>query len=143
MRRWVDEGTLSTADRSVSLWWEVLAFVTLTLAEVLISITGLELAFVVAPASMKSFVTALWLMTVTIANFFINAPVGRLYSTMSPGNYHLMLTGLMVVVIGVFYVVAKRFNQLGVEQDAAMKAAALEPVDVDRIEGPVEPKHDK
>ena len=48
---------------------------TVVSAEVLISITGLELAFVVAPSSMKSFVTALWLMTVAIANFFINAQV--------------------------------------------------------------------
>jgi POT family proton-dependent oligopeptide transporter len=121
---WINAGATSTAERKVSLWWEVLAFITLTLAEVLISITGLELAFVVAPSSMKSFVTALWLMTVAIANFFINAPVGRLYSTMSPGNYHLMLTGLMVVVIAVFYVVSQRFNQMAIEQKAAEEAAA-------------------
>lgn len=123
IRRWIDEGATSTAARKVSLWWEVLAFVTLTLAEVLISITGLELAFVVAPASMKSFVTALWLMTVAIANFFINAPVGRLYSTMSPGDYHLMLTGLMVVVIVVFFFVAIRFNKLARDQEEAQKSA--------------------
>lgn len=123
IRRWIDEGATSTAARKVSLWWEVLAFVTLTLAEVLISITGLELAFVVAPASMKSFVTALWLMTVAIANFFINAPVGRLYSTMSPGDYHLMLTGLMVVVIVVFFFVAMRFNKLARDQEEAQKSA--------------------
>ncbi|MBM3993069.1 MAG: MFS transporter [Planctomycetes bacterium] len=120
---WIEKGATSTAARSVSLWWEVLAFITLTLAEVLISITGLELAFVVAPQSMKSFVTACWLMTVAIANFFINAPVGRLYSTMSPGNYHLMLTGLMVVVIVAFYFVAQQFNQMAAEQEAAEKAA--------------------
>ncbi|MBI1832636.1 MAG: MFS transporter [Planctomycetes bacterium] len=131
LRRWIEQGATTTAARGVSLWWEVLAFVTLTLAEVLISITGLELAFVVAPQSMKSFVTALWLMTVAIANFFINAPVGRLYSTMSPGNYHLMLTGLMVVVIVVFYFVAIRFNQLAAEQEAAQKAAALKSAEVE------------
>jgi len=125
MRRWIDEGAASTVTRPVSLWWIVLAFVTLTLAEVLISITGLELAFVVAPPNMKSFVTALWLMTVTIANFFINAPVGRLYTVMSPGDYHLMLTGAMVAIIVVFYFVALRFNQMAVEQEAAMKAASL------------------
>ncbi len=117
MRRFV------TPENKVTLWWEVVAFVFLTMAEVLISVTGLELAFVVAPSSMKSFVTALWLMTVAIANFFINAPVGRLYNTMTPGNYHLMLTGLMVVVIVVFYFVAQRFNQMAEEQKAAEKSA--------------------
>ena len=132
LRQWVDQGATSVKERSVSIWWEVLAFTMLTLAEVLISITGLELAFVVAPQSMKSFITALWLMTVAIANFFINAPVGRLYSnpfpgtthTMSPGEYHLMLTGLMVVVIVVFYIVSLRFNQLADEQKAAELSAA-------------------
>lgn len=119
LQGWVNAGATSIRARSVSIWWEVLAFITLTLAEVLISITGLELAFVVAPKSMKSFITALWLMTVAIANFFINASVGRLYSTMSPGAYHLMLTGMMVVVIAVFYFVALRFNQLADEQKAA------------------------
>ena len=43
---------------------------------------------------------------------------------MSPGEYHLMLTGLMVVVIVVFYIVSLRFNQLADEQKAAELSAA-------------------
>jgi dipeptide/tripeptide permease len=128
-----------TPENKVTLWWEVAAFVLLTLAEVLISVTGLELAFVVAPASMKSFVTALWLMTVAVANFFINAPVGRLYNTMSPGNYHLMLTGMMVVVIVVFYFVSQRFNQMAEEQQKAQEAAGLPPDEQPWLPKSVEP----
>ena len=52
----------------VSLWWQVWAFVVITLAEVLISVTGLELAFTAAPKSMKGFVTGCWLLTVGVAN---------------------------------------------------------------------------
>jgi len=48
----------------VSLTWQAFAYLLLTVAEILISVTGLELAFVVAPQSMKSFVTGMWLLTV-------------------------------------------------------------------------------
>ena len=109
----------------VTIWWEVLAFVLLTSAEVLISVTGLELAFVVAPPSMKSFVTAMWLLTVGLANLFINAPLGRLYAYMPPGSYFAILAGIMVAVMIAFYFVAQRFTQASQAQEDNQKAAAL------------------
>jgi dipeptide/tripeptide permease len=57
-------------ENKVTIWWQVLAFLILTIAEILISITGLELAFDAAPKSMKGFVTSLWLLTVFLANVF-------------------------------------------------------------------------
>src|SRR5262249_24080542 len=51
-----DEYTVSA--NKVSILWQALAYLLLTVAEILISVTGLELAFVAAPQSMKSFVTA-------------------------------------------------------------------------------------
>ncbi len=104
-RRVVEESS------KVTIWWEVLAFVLLTIAEVLISVTGLELAFVIAPKSMTSFVTGMWLLTVGLANLFINAPVGRLYAHMSPGSYFALLAGMMLAVMFAFFFVAQRFNR--------------------------------
>jgi POT family proton-dependent oligopeptide transporter len=95
----------------VSAWWQILAYFILTLAEILISVTGLELAFVAAPQTMKSFVTACWLVTVGMANLFINAPVTRLYPSMEPGTYFFMLSGAVVVVIVLFIPLAARFNR--------------------------------
>ncbi len=111
-----EDGTPATErfvpeDQKVTIWWQVLAFFVITIAEVLISITGLELAFVAAPKTMKSFVTALWLVSVGIGNLFFNAPVGRLYPVMTPGAYFMMLAGMMVVVTVAFYFVASRFNR--------------------------------
>jgi dipeptide/tripeptide permease len=120
-----DRKRVVAPSEKVTLWMEVLAFVVLTLAEVLISVTGLELAFVVSPVSMKGFVTALWLLTVGLANLFINAPIANLYETMAPAPYFAMLTGLMVAVIVVFYFVAKRFNALGEEQARLAREADL------------------
>jgi dipeptide/tripeptide permease len=102
----------------VTVWWQVLAYLILTVAEILISVTGLELAFVAAPATMKSFVTACWLAVVFLANLLINAPITRLYPLMAPGVYFAMLGAAMAVVIVVFLPIAAKFNRMMAEQAA-------------------------
>jgi POT family proton-dependent oligopeptide transporter len=103
----------------VSLVWQMLAYLALTVAEILISVTGLELAFVAAPKNMKSFVTGMWLVTVGLANLFLNVPVTRLYSVMNPGLYFGLLAISLVVVAVAFIFVAKRFNRLMEMEKAA------------------------
>ena len=108
----------------VTVWWQILAFLVLTLAEILISVTGLELAFVAAPPTMKSFVTACWLVTVGMANLFINAPITRLYPLMDPGPYFAMLAVALCVVAVAFVPVAAKFNRGMAAADAAAKEEA-------------------
>ena len=93
-----------------SVWWMAFAFLILTVAELLISVTGLELAFTAAPASMKGFVTGCWLLTVFIANLAINAPLADLYPVMKPSIYFLLLTAMGAAVTFIFTIVARRFN---------------------------------
>ena len=88
----------------------VLAYIVITAAEILISITGLELAYVVAPRSLSGFVTACWLATVGLANLAINKPVSGLYATMTPSDYFLMLAVAGAVVTVLFIPVARRFD---------------------------------
>lgn len=114
---WVEPG------QRVSVWWQVLAFLIITVAEILISVTGLELAFVAAPQSMKSFVTACWLAVVFLANLLINAPITRLYPKMEPATYFIMLAGAMVVVLVIFVPVAKQFNRAMADAKAKEDAA--------------------
>ncbi len=95
----------------VTVWWQVLAFLIITVAEILISVTGLELAFVAAPKTMKSFVTACWLAVVFLANLLINAPITQLYQHMKPGVYFAMLAVAMAAVVLVFIPVAGQFNR--------------------------------
>ena len=116
-------GKYTKPENRVSVWWMALAFFVITIAEVLISVTGLELAFVVAPQSMKGFITACWLMTVAIANFFINAPIADLYPEMHPGNYFLMLTGAGLLVAALFVPVSRKFNAAMEKQKAETAAA--------------------
>jgi dipeptide/tripeptide permease len=108
-------------ENKVTIWWQVLAFFIITIAEILISITGLELAFVAAPKSMKGFVTSLWLLTVFLANVF-NTPLAYLYPVMNPGLYFALLAGLLILVAIAFFFVALRFNRLVKEQEEAAKA---------------------
>ncbi len=106
------------ADR-ISVWWQVFAYLILTIAEILVSITGLELAFVAAPATMKSFVTACWLAVVFLANLLINAPITQLYPMMPPGIYFAMLGGAMLAILAIYAPIASRFNRMMAEQKAA------------------------
>lgn len=99
--------------KRVTIWWQVLAYLILTIAEILISVTGLELAYVIAPPTMKSFVTACWLFTVFLANALINAPLTRLYPVMDPSSYFAMLAVALLIVWIIFIPVSRQFNNVG------------------------------
>jgi POT family proton-dependent oligopeptide transporter len=104
-------GFLTSGGHRVSILWEVGAYILITCAEVCISVVGLELAFTAAPESLKSFVTACWLVTVFFGNM-LNAQMTPLYSKswMQPGWYFSILTLLAAVITVAFYFVARRFN---------------------------------
>src|SRR5262249_53575617 len=99
----------------VTVWWLVFAYTMITIAEVLISVTGLELAYTAAPKSMTGMVTACWLLTVGLANLLINAPVTRLYARMQPMSYFGMLSATLLIVSVAFLFMARRFNQYAQE----------------------------
>jgi POT family proton-dependent oligopeptide transporter len=52
------------AGHTVSVWWQILAYVVLTASEVLVSITALEFSYKQAPLRMKSFIMALYLLSI-------------------------------------------------------------------------------
>ena len=77
-------GFLATPEHKVPVLWEIVAYVIITVAEICISVSGLELAFTAAPKAMKSFVTACWLLTVFFGNIF-NAQITQFYGKIPPG----------------------------------------------------------
>lgn len=102
---------LASSGAKVSVWWQIWAYLLLTIAEILISVTGLELAYSIAPQGLKSFVTAMWLAVVGVANLAINAPVTRLYGVMPPAVYFGLLALLLLVVAAAFTRVARRVEK--------------------------------
>jgi POT family proton-dependent oligopeptide transporter len=59
------------AGEHVHVGWQLLAFVVLTLAEVMVSITGLEFAYTQAPRRMKSLLMGFWLLAVSLGNILV------------------------------------------------------------------------
>lgn len=56
------------AGSALHIGWQMVSYVLLTLAEVMVSITGLEFAYSQAPARMKSTIMSLWLLTTAVGN---------------------------------------------------------------------------
>ncbi len=61
------------AGHVVSVWWQILAYAVLTAGEVLVSITALEYSYKQAPLTMKSFIMALYLLSVSAGNLLTAA----------------------------------------------------------------------
>ena len=55
----------------VHVSWQAIGYVLITLAEVMISVTGLEFAYTQAPKRMKSQIMSFWMLTVTIGNLIV------------------------------------------------------------------------
>lgn len=103
-------GFLAEHTGKVSVMWEVVAYLLITVAEICISVVGLELAFTAAPKSMKSFVTACWLLTVSFGNLG-NALFTPYYTTIGPGWFFGVLALVMVPVTLAFVFVARQFHR--------------------------------
>ncbi|MFL5242567.1 MAG: peptide MFS transporter [Gemmataceae bacterium] len=103
----------------VSAWWMVLGYFVLTVGEILVYGTGLELAYTAAPGNMKGFVTACFLVTNTLGNL-INSQLSPLYKKDIPESQFFALTaGIVVVAAVAFYFVGQRFNRNPSEEAAA------------------------
>lgn len=60
---WIDGGLRP------SVAWQFLAYVIVTAAEIMVSITGLEFSYAQAPKTMKSVIMAVWLLSVSLGNY--------------------------------------------------------------------------
>jgi POT family proton-dependent oligopeptide transporter len=112
----VDRAEQSAAQARISVWWQLIPYVIITAAEICISVVGLELAFAAAPAAMKSFVTACWLLAVFFGDL-LNAQITPLYNetvlgfTLAPGPYFAAFAVLMIPVTLAFLLIAQQFNR--------------------------------
>lgn len=98
-----------------SISWQVLAYVLLTAAEVMVSITCLEFSYTQAPNSMKSIVMSFYMLSVSLGNFItagVNAVISNADgSSKLPGaSYYWFFTGMMLVAAVVFIGVALTYR---------------------------------
>ncbi|MCX7428679.1 MAG: POT family MFS transporter [Planctomycetia bacterium] len=102
--------------------WQLLAYILLTVAEIMVSITCLEFSYTQAPKKMKSLVMGVYLLAISLGNFFASAvnffiqnPDG---SSKLPGaSYYWFFTALMAVVAILFVPVAACYREKTYIQD--------------------------
>jgi POT family proton-dependent oligopeptide transporter len=82
--------------------WQLAAYVVITAAEILVSITCLEFSYTQAPPQMKSFVMSLYLLSVSLGNQFTAAvnwliEIAGGTSTLTGASYYWFFTGCMTL----------------------------------------------
>lgn len=100
------------AGATLSLAWQVLPYTVLELGEVLLSASGLEFAYAQAPASLKSVVMSLWLLTTAVGNFLVAVITTVNARLVHADGVHefLFYAVLMLAVAGLFAVLASRYR---------------------------------
>ncbi len=116
-----------TAGEKPSLFWQIPAYVMLTAAEIMVSVTGLELFYTQAPNRMKSFIMSLYMAAVTLGNLFtswVNAAIQRPDgSVMLEGaDYYLFFAGAMFATAVLFVLYAVRYKEQRFVQGEAAPA---------------------
>jgi POT family proton-dependent oligopeptide transporter len=98
-----------------SVWWQILAYLFITTAEILISITCLEFSYTQAPPRLKSFVMALYLCSVSLGNLFtslVNAWIeqNKGSSTLDGAAYYWFFVKCMAITAVLFVFVARFYR---------------------------------
>jgi POT family proton-dependent oligopeptide transporter len=79
----------------VHVGWQLIPYFIITLAEVMVSITGLEFAYSQAPKKMKSVIMGFWLLNVTIGNLLVALLAG--FKGLPLVTFFFVFAGLMMV----------------------------------------------
>jgi proton-dependent oligopeptide transporter, POT family len=106
IERWI------VAGETPNVGWLLLAYVLLTAGEVMVSITALEFSYTQAPKRMKSFIMAVFLLSITLGNVFtavVNAVIMQPDGTsrLAGPSYYWFFVGVMAVTAILFIPVAR------------------------------------
>ena len=100
-----------------SIVWQLLAFVVITAAEVMVSITCLEFSYTQAPLKLKSLIMGLFLLSVSLGNgftalvnFWIQNPDGSV--ALTGPEYYWFFAGVMFMVACLFLFVVGRYQEM-------------------------------
>lgn len=104
-----------------SIGWQVLAYMIMNVAEIMIAVTCLELSYTRAPKVLKSVVMAGFMFSVSLGNVFtslvnyvIRRPDGS--SALEGASYYLFFVGVMALAVVVFALVCGRMQDITLMQ---------------------------
>ena len=120
-----------SAGQRISVVWQVLPYIVLTVGEILVSVTGLEFAYTQAPLTMKSVIQSFWNLTTAAANlavalasaFAVFRGTGLFFYY--AGFAYLAAAGLALVARR--YKVVEWYQRTPAPQPASRDAALAEP----------------
>jgi POT family proton-dependent oligopeptide transporter len=113
------QGAIQTSGLGqVHALWQVIPYFIMTVAEVLVSITGLEFAYTQAPRAMKSTIMSFWLLCVTFGNLLV-AFLAPLQKTVTLSSFFWLFAALMVGAAAIFLVLASFYRGKTYLQHAA------------------------
>ena len=96
----------------LNVMWQFFPYLVITIAEVMISITGLEFAYTQAPRSMKSTIMSIWLLTVFFGNM-ITAYVSKVNVFPVGSTGYFMFFAVLMGVFGfIFMYMGKNYKDL-------------------------------
>ncbi|MFV1983903.1 MAG: POT family MFS transporter [Thiohalomonadales bacterium] len=103
------------AGQSPNIIWQLLAFLLITIAEIMVSITCLEFSYTQATTKMKSLVMAFFLLSISLGNLFTSAVNFIIQnddgsSKLEGADYYLFFTVLMLITAILFTQVARFYK---------------------------------
>lgn len=122
----------SSGDGVVSVWWQLPQYTVLGVAEVLVSVTGLEFAYSQAPVTFKAVIQSVWLLTVAFGNIIVAVEA----ESEAFGDHHVaeyfFFSILMFLFAVLFLILCRGYRyvemgkQTAEEEPAAAEAASEE-----------------
>ncbi len=92
----------------LNIGWHFFPYITITIAELLVSITGLEFAYTQAPRSMRSTIMSMFFLTIFLGNM-LTAMIAKV-NVFEGGNFFMFFGGLTMLWACMFIWFAKRYQ---------------------------------
>ncbi len=96
----------------LSIAWQLIPYVILTVSEILLSTTGLEFAYTQAPARVKSTISSFWNLTTFAGNllvFIITAIIATVTDNHAVSVIGFLTYAAMAAIVSVFFAISAKF----------------------------------
>jgi dipeptide/tripeptide permease len=95
----------------IHVFWQLPQLTILAVAEILLSVTGLEFAYASSPERMKAFLMALYLLTTAVGDFFGGVLYSSVFQALNKATVLHVCAGLMLCNLGLFCFVARWYER--------------------------------
>jgi len=106
-----------TAENGIHMLWQIPQYFLITVAEILVSVTGLQFSFTQAPLRMRSVLGAMWQFTVAFGDLIV-VLVTQFQGKSKQSDEFFLFAGLMAVDMILFSFLAMRYKYVTIDDDS-------------------------